>query len=338
MRQNADEWLGEKIEVDGKIFKVTENMAENVQIYLDAVREDLKENGIPEKELDVEQKFEIDLGSERITGTNDASFSSPMGKLYVYDYKHGVGTYVEVEDNKQLKIYALGAMEEAGWVNDVIEICIVQPRYDREGLDRVRRWTLTKEELLAFKKEVQAGINECLDPMAPCKPGAWCGKTFCPAFGVCPAVRTEIVAVVDEESTALRFPEPNTLTPEQIVKVLEASNLISGWAKAVRDYAERQAIELGLQIPGYKLVRKFGRRAWTDEMLTENEFEPEYGDAIYDKKLKSPAQLEKVVGKERVKELVSIPDKGLELVPETAKGDAVLSAPGQVFEVIEEAG
>jgi len=256
----------------------------------------------------------------------------------VYDYKHGAGTYVEVVENFQLMLYAIGAMDKYGWVNDMAEIVIAQPRFFGDDVAPVRRWEVSKAALLFFKGMAATAIGNCKKKGAPCLPSTWCAKSFCPAFGLCPAVRGEVVAVVDPECTALTFPEPAKLTPEQIVKVLEASNLISGWAKAVRDYAERQAIELGLQIPGYKLVRKFGRHAWTDEMLTENEFEPEYGDAIYDKKLKSPAQLEKVVGKERVKELVSIPDKGLELVPETAKGDAVLSAPGQVFEVIEEAG
>jgi len=111
--------------------------------------------------------------------------------------------------------------------------------------------------------------------------------------------------------------------------------LIAEWAKAVHVYATTQATEFGVKIPGYKLIQKTGRRAWTDEMVVENEFEHEFGDVIYDKKLKSPAQLEKIVGKDRVKELVSIPEKGLELVPDSAKGEPVQGA-GAVFEVIPE--
>ena len=331
--QDAVEWVGEEIEVEEKLFKVTEEMAENVQIYLDTVRGDLEENGLTTEELSVETKFQVE-GIACLKGTNDASFSSPMGKLYVYDYKHGAGTYVEVEDNSQLQIYALGAMEKAGWVNEEVEIVIVQPRYEREGLNRVRRWTISKEDLTVFKGAVQLAIDRCMDPMAPCTPGSWCKESFCPAFGVCPAVRTKAMSVVDKDNKSLVFPDPAKLTPEEVAKVLEASSLIAAWAKAVRDHAERQAIDLGVNIPGYKLISKKGRRAWIDEMLTENEFEHEFGDAIYDKKLKSPAQLEKVVGKDRVKELTQIPDKGLELVPEGAKGDAV-AAPNQVFKVIE---
>lgn len=333
--QDAAEWVGEEIEVDEKKFKVTEEMAENVQVYLDAIRNDLTENGIPVSELDVEKKFEIALGST-ISGTNDASFSSPLGKLYVYDYKHGAGTYVEVVNNSQLMIYAAGALAKAGWVNDVVEIVIVQPRFKAEDVAPVRRWEVLREDLIDFVADVTLAIKAAQVPGCARVAGEWCGKTFCPAFGTCPAVRGNVVAVVDAKSTALTFPDPNTLTPEQIAKVLAASGLISDWAKAVRDYAERQAIEVGVQIPGYKLVQKFGRRAWIDEAVVENEFEHEFGDRIYDKKLKSPAQMEKIAGKDRVKVLVSVPDKGLELVPEHAKGEAVLTSPGQVFQAIPE--
>jgi hypothetical protein len=333
MRQNAEEWVGEYIEVEDKKFKVTEEMALNVQIYLDAVRGDMEENGVPHRELSIETKFEVDLGSERITGTNDASFSSPLGMLYVYDYKHGAGMYVEVVENTQLMLYAVGAMKKAGWVNEAVEVVIVQPRFTREEVAPVRRWEVSKLSLCAFIAKAKNAIEDAKKKDAPLVPGPWCGKTFCPAFGQCPGVRKEVVAVVDEASTALRFPDPANLSPAQIAKVLEGSKLISEWAKAVRDYAESQARDFGAEIPGYKLIQKYGRRAWTDELMVENEFEHEFGDAIYDKKLKSPAQMEKVVGKDRVKDLTSVAEKGLELVPETAKGEAVTA--DKVFEVIK---
>lgn len=336
LRQNADEWIGEVIEVEDKKFKVTEEMAENVQVYLDAVREDMKENGIPHSELSIEHKFELKLGSEKIKGTNDASFSSPLGKLYVYDYKHGAGTYVEVVENTQLMLYAVGAMEKAEWVNDMVEVVIVQPRYDREDVAPVRRWEIHQLELCTFVAKAKNAITDSKKKDAPLVPGPWCSKTFCPAFGVCPGVRDKAVAVVDATATSLNFPDPAKLSPAELAKVLEVSGLISDWAKAVHAHAERQAIDLGVEIPGYKLVKKQGRRAWTDELMVENEFEHELGDAMYDKKVKSPAQMEKLVGKERVKELVTIPDKGLQLVPEGAKGEAVKAE--NVFEVIEEGG
>lgn len=334
MRQNADEWVGEVIEVEGVKYTVTPEMAENVQVYLDAVRKDMEENGVPHAELQVETEFTVQFGAEIVKGTNDASFCSPLGKMYVYDYKHGAGTYVEVVENTQLLIYAVGAMEREGMINSEVEIVIAQPRYRTGDVPAVRGWAISKDNLLKFRDLVTMSIECAKKKGAELIPGDWCGKSFCPAFGVCPAVRNEVVAVVDEASTALTFPDPAKLTPEQLAKVLVTSKLIAEWAKAAHAYATTQAIDFGVKIPGHKLIQKTGRRAWTDEMVVENELEHEFGDAIYDKKLKSPAQMEKIAGKDRVKELVSIPEKGLELVPESAKGEPVRGA-GQVFEVIE---
>lgn len=335
MRQNADEWIGEVIEVEDSKYTVTAEMAENVQVYLDAVRKDMEENGVPFSELQVETEFTIKFGPEIIKGTNDASFCSPLGKMYVYDYKHGAGTYVEVVENTQLLIYAIGAMERDGMINSEVEIVIVQPRFKREDVPSVRGWAISKNDLLKFRDLVTMSIECAKKKGAELIPGEWCGKSFCPAFGVCPAVRSTAVAVVDEEYTALQFPDPAKLSPDQLAKVLVTSKLIAEWAKAAHAYATTQATDFGVKIPGYKLIQKTGRRAWTDEMVVENEFEHEFGDVIYDKKLKSPAQMEKIVGKDRVKELVSIPIKGPELVPNSAKGEPIQGT-GQVFEVIPE--
>uniref|UniRef100_A0A6H1ZXJ4 PD-(D/E)XK nuclease superfamily protein n=1 Tax=viral metagenome TaxID=1070528 RepID=A0A6H1ZXJ4_9ZZZZ len=324
--QDAHEWVGEPIEVEDRIFPVTEEMAENVQVYLDAVRTDMLEEGISSQELSVEKKFTVK--GLPVAGTNDASFSAPIGALYVYDLKYGKGMYVEVENNPQLKIYALGAWEEAGGVNDIIHIKIAQPRYAQA--DPVRSQTLTREELIDFKAELELAVKACKNPKAKCCPGEWC--KWCPAFGLCPAVSEKAVAVA-MPSLDITFPEPSQMTPENISKVMELSGLISEWAKAVHGYAEKTAIDTGVVYPGYKLIQKKGRRAWVDEIAVENEFEHEFGEVIYDKKVKSPAQLEKIVGKDRVGKLTAVPDGKIALVSEGAKGEPV--GGNNVFNVIE---
>lgn len=316
MKQDAHEWVGEPIEVEDKIFVVTEEMAEAVQVYLDAIRKDMADEGVPHSELKVETKFK--LKGLPVEGTNDASFSSPLGKLYVYDYKHGQGMYVEVQENSQLKIYDIGAWEAAGCVNDETRITIVQPRF--EGAEPVRSQDLTSEELIAFKKELAAAVKECQKPKADLYAGDWC--KWCVAFGLCPAVSEKAVAIAMPD-TDIKFPPVDQMTPEYIVKVIELSELVSDWAKAVRAHAEKDAIDMGTTYPGFKLIQKKGRRAWVDEVAVENEFEHEYGEVIYDKKVKSPAQLEKIVGKDRVGNLTAIPNRGIALVPESAKGEPV---------------
>jgi len=326
-KQDAHEWIGEPIEVENAdasmIFPVTEEMAESVQVYLDAIRKDMKTEGV--EELSVEKKFS--LKGLPIAGTNDASFSAPMGDLYVYDLKYGKGVYVEVKDNTQLKIYALGAWEEAGCVNDVIHIKIVQPRYAQA--DAVRKQTLTREDLLDFRVELALAVKECQKPKAKLCAGEWC--QWCPA-SPCSEMTKKAVAVV-MPALDVTFPEPSQMSPENISKVLELSGLISDWSKAVHSYAEKTAKDTGVMYPGYKLIQKKGRRAWVDEIAVENEFEHEFGEVIYDRKVKSPAQLQKIVGKDRVEKLTEIPDRGIALVSEGAKGEPVGGS--NVFNVLE---
>lgn len=331
--ENAAEWVGEPIEVDDAIFTVTKEMAENVQVYLDAVRADMEREGIELKDLAIEKKFSLVCMPE-IKGTNDASFSSYFGKLFVYDYKHGAGTYVEATDNPQLAIYALGAWEENGGINEEIEMCIIQPRFKNADVAPVRKWSLTKKDLFVYRERVSAAVVNASKMDAPLKAGDWCGKTFCPAFGVCPAVRKDIVNAVDPK-IEINFPDPAKLAPLHIARILELSGHISDWARAVQAHAEKLATETGVKIPGYKLVKKMGRRAWKDPLTVENEFEHEFGEAIYTKELKSPAQLEKIVGKDRVNPLTIVPENGVQLVPESAKGEPVIANPGQVFNVLE---
>ena len=77
-------------------------------------------------------------------------------------------------------------------------------------------------------------------------------------------------------------------------------DIIDNWVKSLRAYCHAEA-EAGRMIPGYKLVDKIARRKWIDEnrvikLLTEGDV-PDTD--IYNKKVKSPAQLEKILKKGR---------------------------------------
>jgi hypothetical protein len=320
---NADTFVGEKIEGGDRKFKVDEDMASNIQLYLDTIRADMEEDGIPHSELLVEEGFELLDISNMLYGTTDAAFISPFGKLRVYDLKYGRGTYVDVEDNPQLLIYALGAWKASGKMTDGIELVIVQPRFP--GEEPVRRCVYSAEQMLKFEKELRLAVGRVHDGDTSLKTGSWC--KFCPAVSICDAKHKEVFAIVPAGN---KLPEPAALSIEQMVKVLQASEAIADWAAAVHAHAESLA-KTGLEIPGYKLVQKRGNRRWIDEAAVETAF-VDQGDDIYEKKLKSPAKLEKVVGKEAIQEYVEIPDNGTQLVPNSAKGEPIQANAAQVFE------
>jgi hypothetical protein len=325
MNDNADSFLGEVIEVGDSRFKVSAGMAEAVQVYLDTIRADMENDGV--STLCIERDFTLPDISAHLYGTNDASYISPFASLLrVYDYKHGQGTYVEVDENTQLMIYALGAWQETGRIAEEIEIVIIQPRFF--GADPVRRYRFHRDRLMAFRKEVEKAVAVVHGGSKTLKTGDWC--KFCPAMSICEAKHGEIFAVVPAGPT---LPEPGALSVEQMVKVLTISATIADWAAAVHAHAESLA-RTGVKIPGYKLVAKKGHRKWIDELAVETAFEADFGDAIYTKALKSPTQLEKVVGKDKITEYVEVPVKEPQLVPESAKGEAIEVDAANVFQLL----
>lgn len=98
--------------------------------------------------------------------------------LHVTDFKFGTGVTVEVKDNKQLKIYALGSllMTEGNTVQEV-KINVVQPRLTGKK-DRIKSDTMSALDLLDFAGEVKQAAEATRKPDAPVVPGVeqcrWC--------------------------------------------------------------------------------------------------------------------------------------------------------------------
>jgi hypothetical protein len=97
--ENADSYFGEIVEVDDEKFTVDSEMTENIQIYLDTIRADMEADGVPHSELKTEHAFELKYIHPDLYGTLDAYYTSPFGKLRVYDLKYGRGTFVDVVEN-----------------------------------------------------------------------------------------------------------------------------------------------------------------------------------------------------------------------------------------------
>lgn len=93
------------------------------------------------------------------------------------------------------------------------------------------------------------------------------------------------------------------LTIDQVVKVLDAADMIEGWINSVRAYA-RELVDQGQEVGSYILVPKQARRRWkaedpeavAEELLLNADLTDE---EVYERKLRSPAQIEKVLGAKR---------------------------------------
>ena len=304
------------LDVEFNGFKVTVEMAEAVQVYLDFIEENYDDSKI----LQVEKKFHLDWLHPDLYGTNDACIDEPFGRLTIVDYKHGKGVPVEVEENKQLMYYALGALHDAPGCEEV-ELVIVQPRAAHVA-GPVRRWLTTPERLRAYQDELREAVIRTEAKEAALSAGKHC--RFCDAAPICPELKRasfELVGAEEDLDKSIVLPEPEALTDEDIVRVLEGKSMMESWLKAVAGYAQLIAEKRGL--PGYKLVEKMGHRRWKSEDDVRK-LEDKYGEEIYaPRKLKTPAQLEKVVDKELVSELCEVPVTGNVLAPESDKRRAI---------------
>lgn len=325
--QDGREWYLEKAKPkSGVAFEVNQNMIDAVQVYVDHI------DGIASEHKVFEKKLTMDWLYPGIFGTMDCGILD--GDMYhVVDYKHGAGVAVEVEDNPQMMIYALGALGKrvAKSAIKTVRLTIVQPRKPHpDGL--VRYWDIDYADLYDWAENVLIPAAKATEvENTPFVPGEkqcrWCEasrQSKCPALlgAVQDVAGMSLVSPIIE---APRLPDPASLTVADKARVLALAGLLETWIENVRASALEEA-RAGVQFPGLKLVHKTTRRRWRDEAQVAAALQPALGDEIWDTKLRSPSQIEKLLGKggkEALAQLTESPIGDLTLAPETDRRRAV---------------
>ena len=275
-----------------KAHRVTQEMADAVQIYIDHVL------SLPGDTRVIEAKVSAEDYAPGVYGTADAIVVDPFETIYVVDYKHGAGVPVYPEENPQAMIYALGALAEYDMECENIEIVIVQPRADEER--PIKSWRISTEDLRKWgQNELAEAAKRTKEKDAPVNAGEHC--RFCPAQPKCPALAQQALAAAQQEfsptamPSKVSMPSPELMTDEQISKMLWfAENILSPWVKEVTGYVQSR-MEQGYKLPDWKLVRKRSIRKWADEDMVVAKLGVKLQGKIYDMKVKSPAQMEKVL-------------------------------------------
>ncbi len=106
----------------------------------------------PDTVVLIEQRLDYSKYVEEGFGTGDCVIIAD-GTLHIVDYKHGRGVLVEADDNPQMKLYALGALELFDCIYDIdtVSMTIYQPRRSN-----VSTFTIPKEELYEWANQVLA--------------------------------------------------------------------------------------------------------------------------------------------------------------------------------------
>ncbi|MBL6969714.1 MAG: DUF2800 domain-containing protein [Gammaproteobacteria bacterium] len=317
-KSDAAAHIGEVIKVKRCEFTVDKEMADAVQQYIDHI------HTIPGEPL-VEVRVSYDEIVPGGFGTADA-LNLHEGMGYLTDYKHGAGIRVDAFDNPQLKLYALGAHQEFGFLHniDTWRLTIVQPR-----LDHISEWEITTRDLLAWGEDIKPVAELALTDHAPLHPGEKQCQ-FCRAKLICRA-RADLAIQTAMEEFSEPTPKADTLSDDEVAELLPLVGNIESWCKDIRTYA-MQRIEQGNPIAGYKLVNGRSIRRWVDDeivstTLQQHGFNP---DQFKTQKLIGIGAAEKLLGGKRaaqpiLEELTIKPQGKPTLVAESDKRPALIA-------------
>ena len=266
----------------------------------------------------IEQRLDFSKYVEGGFGTGDCLVIAD-GTLHIVDYKHGQGVLVEADDNPQMKLYALGALELFDGIYDIdtVSMTIYQPRRSN-----VSTHTVFKESLYQWAEEVLKPAAELAyagDGEFNC--GDWC--QFCRAKHECRA-RAER----NLELARYDFKLPPLLEDDEVEGILEKLDALVSWASNIKEYALLAALG-GKQWSGWKLVEGRSNRRYTDETAVV-EAVSTAGFDPYERKVLGITAMTSLLGKKRFEEVlggfIEKPPGKPTLVPENDKRPAINTA------------
>lgn len=311
--------LGRAVEADPEVIAA-------VQVYVDEVNTARSSYRVLFEHTEVTLEC---LTVEDMGGTSDHFMVYvDDGRIYlhVFDYKHGVGVPVSVQDNKQLLSYFLIIESHYPGMFDGFRGTIVQPR--AFSGDAVQTWECTPERVQEHHAAIlQAASQTHLSAGEHCR--------WCPALTICPELRAHSLRMAQEEFAEIKD------DAQKLVELLELKPAITALLDAIPG-ALLEHFRAGNGVPGYKVVEGQGNRAWkwgdADTVLRNLKRLGVGKRQAIEEKLKSPPAIEKELPKDKHKlleELVTRPSTGYRVVRESAKGKPVDFSVSEFTEITE---
>lgn len=229
-------------------------------------------------------------------------------EIFVMDWKFGYKPVFATE-NKQLMFYAAGALNtEADWVGPVasdtpVTLCIIQPLNADQGHDIVQEWTTDVAALSDYMDTLKAAVDEAQTPDARCAKGSWCDfarcKTVCPLYlNAVGALGEKLEALKARQAASNGSPDDRLDWGQRYAELLELATLAEPLVADIFAQAHAYA-EQGGTVNGWGLeAKKAGNRTWAVEESKMKLWFKKHRikmDEWTERKLRSPAQIEKIV-------------------------------------------
>lgn len=318
------EFIGDVIERDGFEITVEPDWERFLQPGVDWVRE---HTGL----LFVEYRVDVGAWIPDEFGTLDTAIIT-KDEVILIDLKFGRGLRVNAVGNKQMMLYAAGL-----WENLIRHIPNAPTKY-RLIIEQLRviggqsienEWVVDLDDILKFAEEASLAAEKTKDPDAELTPSLK-GCAFCRAAenAACPAYAEFALNLVgltvddlDKPFTeAPEMPQPEKLSPERRSYIIEHSKMLTKFITNLHGDALTDA-QAGKPTPGFKAVATLGDRQWADDEKAEQFWlEKMAAKDIFNKRLKSPAQMERIAGTrnwKKAQDLIHRPEGKPALVPES---------------------
>jgi len=266
----------------------------------------------------IEQRLDFSRYVEEGFGTGDCVIVAD-DILHVIDYKHGKGVEVNAENNSQMMLYALGALELFGFLFDInkVSMTIYQPR-----IGNISTYEMAAESLLEWAQNTLAPIAKlAYAGKGEFKCGSHC--RWCKVKAQC-RERAE----TNMKLASLDFAKAPVLQDDEVEEILAKVDDLVSWANDIKEYALDAALK-GKRWNDWKVVEGRSNRKYADdskvvEVVTSAGLDP------FEKKLLSITELQKSIGKTHFDELVAPhvmkPPGKPTLVPRSDKREELNSA------------
>lgn len=241
--------------------------------------------------LHVEEKFRATICGVDCVAKSDAFYVTP-DKIIKFDLKSGNFDYTESATAQMMFAAQLWCYIHDRDNQRHVEVCTVQPAFYNEA----RRIVVTGNYRFGAWKfeDFVAGI---ISRQKEFNPGDHC--KMCPAILTCKVVKNLVEEYFEMSKKA-------TKEDLNFKALYEKKEAVIAFFKALDSYLLTE-MESGKRIPGMYLADSFGHRRWNDEGEVIAKLKYLKDKIFAPRELKTPAQMEKIAGKENIAGLYFTP-------------------------------
>lgn len=301
----ATHWVGEDGAVSGLTdlqgylgmtapngLRVTQEMVDGAQIYLNDMLAACAEYGMPPRDLIIEGSIPIASIHPENGGTPDAVLIVwHARRVIIWDYKHG-RREVRARNNFQLLDYLRGVFDAAGiddWQSWTVDLRVVQPFCYRGTTGPVDQWVASGADCFDAWRTMSESAHAIAAGDDTLSAGPWCRD--CKAILDCATARRAGYSVITYAD------EPYQMDEISGPDLAREYDLLRTGLEIIKDRAEAAADELQARIAagdattGKTLQTSPGKTQWTAETPVVVNFCRQFGvEVMKDPEPCTPAQ------------------------------------------------